>query len=81
VVLVRTDLSEELCLLHALALLHSILQLPVTVNVVLGSVILFTVMMEMLRSSETPFYQELHGATSQKTTFFIVTAVRTSDLT
>jgi hypothetical protein len=27
------------------------------------------------------FTQELHGATSQKTTFFMVTAVKTSNLT
>jgi hypothetical protein len=33
------------------------------------------------RSSESRFTRKLHGATSQKTDFFIATAVRTSDLT
>jgi hypothetical protein len=37
-----------------------------------------TLKMEAIRSSET---QDLHGATSQKTAFFIVTAVKTSNLT
>jgi hypothetical protein len=32
-------------------------------------------------SSKLRFTQDLHGATSQKTTFFIVTAVKTSNLT
>jgi hypothetical protein len=32
-------------------------------------------------SSETSFLQEPHGVTSQKTPFFIVTAVKTSNLT
>jgi hypothetical protein len=35
---------------------------------------LYTLKMEDIRSSET---QDLHGATSQKTVFFIVTAVKT----
>jgi hypothetical protein len=38
-------------------------------------------MKESLRSSETSFLQEPHGVTSQKTPFFIVTAVKTSKLT
>jgi hypothetical protein len=38
-------------------------------------------MMEALSSSETRFLQEPHGVTSQKTAFFIVTAVKTSNLT
>jgi hypothetical protein len=32
-------------------------------------------------SEERRFSQDLHGATSQKTAFFIVTAVKTSNLT
>jgi hypothetical protein len=37
-------------------------------------------MMEALSSSESLFSQEPHGVTSQKTAFFIVTAVKTSHL-
>jgi hypothetical protein len=37
--------------------------------------------MEEIRSSETSVNTLLHGATSQKTAFFIVTAVKTSNLT
>jgi hypothetical protein len=36
--------------------------------------------MEAIRASET-FLQKPHGVTSQMTAFFIVTAVKTSDLT
>jgi hypothetical protein len=39
-----------------------------------------TLKMEPILFSET-FTQDLHGATSQKTAFFIVTAVKTSDFT
>jgi hypothetical protein len=38
-------------------------------------------MKEALSSSERRFLQEPHGVTSQKTPFFIVTAVKTSNLT
>jgi hypothetical protein len=38
-------------------------------------------MKEALYSSETWFLQEPHGVTSQKTPFFIVTAVKTPNLT
>jgi hypothetical protein len=37
-------------------------------------------MKEALSSSETRFLQDPHGLTSQKTPFFIVTAVKTSNL-
>jgi hypothetical protein len=37
-------------------------------------------MIEALDSFETSVLQEPHGGTSQKTTFFIVTAVKTSNL-
>jgi hypothetical protein len=40
-----------------------------------------TVKMEAIHSAETSVKQYLHDATSQKTAFFIVTAVKTSDLT
>jgi hypothetical protein len=38
-------------------------------------------MKEALSTSETPVLKEPHGVTSQKTAFFIVTAVKTSNLT
>jgi hypothetical protein len=38
-------------------------------------------MMEAIRSSESRLTPHLHGATSQKTAFFIVTTVKTSNLT
>jgi hypothetical protein len=53
----------------------------VTANVVPSSPNLVTLMMEALRSSETSVLQQLHGVTSQKTQFFIVTSVKTSNLT
>jgi hypothetical protein len=39
-----------------------------------------TLKMEAIRSSETSIHTRSTGATSQKTTFFIVTVVKTSDL-
>jgi hypothetical protein len=38
-------------------------------------------MMEAILSSETSILIDPHGVTSQKTTFFIVTAVKTSNVT
>jgi hypothetical protein len=46
-----------------------------------SSPILVTLMMEALISSETSVPKEPHGLTSQKTPFFIATAVKTSNLT
>jgi hypothetical protein len=46
-----------------------------------SSPILVTLMMVVIRSSKHRFVQESHGVTSQKTPFFIVTAVKTSNLT
>jgi hypothetical protein len=43
------------------------LQLVVTANVAPRSLILVTLMMEAIRSSETSILQEPHGVTSQKT--------------
>jgi hypothetical protein len=54
--------------------------LLITANVVPSSPILVTLMMEALSSPKRPFLQEPHGVTSQKTPFFIVTAVNTSNL-
>jgi hypothetical protein len=45
-----------------------------------SSPILVTLMMEVLISSDMSVLIELHGVTSQKTPFFIVIAVKTSDL-
>jgi hypothetical protein len=57
------------------------LRLLVTADVVPSSPILVTLMMEPIRSSESSVLKETHGVTSQKTAFFIVTAVNTSNLT
>jgi hypothetical protein len=54
--------------------------LVVTANVP-SSLILVTLMMEVLRSSEMSVPAREHDVISQKTAFFIVTAVKTSNLT
>jgi hypothetical protein len=57
-------------------------RLLVTANIVPSSPIPVTLAMETLSSSETSvFLQEPHGVTSQKTPFFIITALKTSNLT
>jgi hypothetical protein len=58
-----------------------VLRLLVTAEVVPGSPILVTLMMEALRFSERRFLQEPHGVKAQKTVFFIVIAVKISYLT
>jgi hypothetical protein len=50
-------------------------------NVVPSSLILVTLMMEAILFSGTSSLQEPHGVTFQKTTFFIVAAVKASNLT
>jgi hypothetical protein len=55
--------------------------LLVSAKVVRSSLILVTLMMAALRSSERRILQEPHGVTAHKTAFFIVTAVKTSNLT
>jgi hypothetical protein len=50
-------------------------RLLITANIP-SPLLLVTLMMEALR-----FFQEPHGVTSQKIAFFIVTAVKTSNLT
>jgi hypothetical protein len=45
------------------------------------STILVTLMMEVIIPPKHRFLQEPHGITSQKTKFFIVTAMETSSLT
>jgi hypothetical protein len=67
--LVRTDVSEELS--------ASIIRLRIIGQ--LGTLV--TLMMEALSSPKRRFLQEPHGLIPQKTPFFIVTAVKTSNLT
>jgi hypothetical protein len=62
-------------------LLRGVLQLLVTADVVPSSAILINLMMEAIRSSERFVLIRAHGVISQMTTFFIVTAVKTSNLT
>jgi hypothetical protein len=63
VTLVITDVTEELD--------------AFIIRVVPSLPILLTLMMELLSSSETSVFTRTHGVTSQKTPFFIVTAVKT----
>jgi hypothetical protein len=56
-------------------------QLLVTASVVPSSQIIVTLMKEALSSSETSVLTRPHGVTSQKTPFFIVTAMKTPNLT
>jgi hypothetical protein len=71
VALVRTDISEE----------PSSSFIRVTGIGELGTTLAATSNRRTLRRNKRRFLQEPHGATSQKTTFFIVTAVKTSNLT
>jgi hypothetical protein len=57
------------------------LQLLVTADVAPSSVIVIALIMETIVPPKCQFLQEPHGITSQKTAFFIVTAVNTSNLT
>jgi hypothetical protein len=58
-----------------------LLLLLVTANFVSSSPVLVNLMMGALLFSGTWFVQEPHGVKSQKTPFFIVTALKTSNLT
>jgi hypothetical protein len=53
----------------------------VSEEVVPSSLILLTLMMETIYSSGPSVLQKPYGVTLQKTAFFIVTAVKTSNLT
>jgi hypothetical protein len=64
-----------------LVFLRSVRRLVVTASVVPSSPILVILMKEALSSSETLVLKEPHDVTSQKTPFFIITAVKTSNLT
>jgi hypothetical protein len=55
--------------------------LLVTSYVLYSFLSLSTLMVEAIRSSETPFLQDPHGVTSQKTAFFTFTAVKASNHT
>jgi hypothetical protein len=55
-------------------------RLLITANFVASTPILVTLMMEAVRFSKRRFLQERHVVTIQKTAFFIVTAVKTSNL-
>jgi hypothetical protein len=93
VAIVRTDVSEELSssfirvtrigelgtTLAVTSKLRNVCRLLVTATVVLSSPILVTIMKEALSSSETSVLTR--ATASQKTQFFIVTAVKTSNLT
>jgi hypothetical protein len=60
---------------------RSVLRLLVTANVVHSSPIRVTLMMEVIRASKMLALTKPCGITSQKTAFFLVTAVKTSNLT
>jgi hypothetical protein len=71
VALVKTDVSEELC--ASFIRMTGIGELgttPVTASVLI-STILVTLMKEAQFHSKRRFFQEPHGVTSQKTSFFI----------
>jgi hypothetical protein len=62
-----------------LVFLRSVRLLLVTASIVPSSPILVTLMKEALSSSKRRFLQELHGVTSQKTSFFIYFGLETLD--
>jgi hypothetical protein len=59
----------------------TVLQLLVTANVVPSSLILLALIMEVIPFSETSVLTRATRATYQETTFLIVTAIKTSNLT
>jgi hypothetical protein len=80
---VRTDVWEE-CIASIIRVtrLGGVFRLLVTSNIVPSSPIFVTLMMGAIRSSETSVLnkQTLHCVTSQKTAFFIFTAMKTANL-
>jgi hypothetical protein len=89
--LVRTDVSEELSaptirgtrtgeLGTTLAVTSYRRRFLVTANVVPSSPVLVVLMMEAQVPLKRRFLQQPHGVTSQKTPFFVVTAVKTANL-
>jgi hypothetical protein len=92
VALVRTEVSEEISasvirgtrvveIWTTIAVTSNRRTLLVSVSFVPSAQILVTLMKEVLSFPKLRFLQEPHGVTSQKTPFFIVTAVKTSNLT
>jgi hypothetical protein len=83
--LVRTDVPQELSAsiirVTRIGEIGSVSRLLVTANVVPSSPILITLMMGRHVPLKRRHLQEPHGVTSQKTAFFIVTDVKTSNLT
>jgi hypothetical protein len=77
VALVITDVWDKLSLSFCISSQRALL---VTANVVPSSPILDTLMMDALSSPKHRFLQKAHGVTSQKTAFFIATAMKTSNL-
>jgi hypothetical protein len=76
VAVVRSNVSEErIASIIRPVVLGSVLQLLVTANVLPSSLIVFTLMMEVICPPKRLLLQQLHGVTSQKTLFLIVTAV------
>jgi hypothetical protein len=80
VALVRSDVSEEFSayIIRVTRIGELGTMLAVTSN---RRMILATLLMEALNSPKRRFLQEPYGVTSVNTAFFIVTAVRTSNLT
>jgi hypothetical protein len=77
VVLVRTDVFERDASPHHQSGISGLgTTLPVTVNV-LGSPILSTLIMNLIHSSETSLLTRDESVTSEKTAYFVVTAVKT----
>jgi hypothetical protein len=75
------NMKQRFCVWYFLMFLRSLRRLLVIASVVPSSPILVTPMKEALSSPKRRFLQEPHGVTSQKTPFFIVTTVKTSNLT
>jgi hypothetical protein len=77
--LVRTNISEEriASIIRMTSIGEAGTTLGVTSKVVPTSLILVTLMMEAIIFYEKSVLQEPHGVASQKTTFFIVTALKT----
>jgi hypothetical protein len=78
VALVRADVSEQLS--ASIIRVTRICEIGTTGNGVRSPPIFVTLMMEALSVPKRRFLQEPHGVIYQKTAFFIVTAVKNSNL-